>query len=168
MRPGEKEELYDLIRLTMRDHGPKAVAADLGIPYSTLMNELNPHAEAHKLGIERALDVLDLAGGAGPVLDWLCRRYGHVAVAAWRARPAAGELRDVGLRLAEDLGRVSGELRTALAPGGDAGAAISGPELRRIGDAAYALLEDVHRLLAGAEQAAGAGVVRLDQRRRGA
>lgn len=45
----------------------KALAKQLGKPYSTLLREVNPYDEGAKLGVETFFDILRLTGDISPV-----------------------------------------------------------------------------------------------------
>lgn len=45
----------------------KAVAAEIGKPYPTLMRELNPYDSGAKLGLETFLEIIRVTGDIGPL-----------------------------------------------------------------------------------------------------
>ncbi|WP_051261841.1 phage regulatory CII family protein [Desulfovibrio inopinatus] len=57
----------------------KAIAESLGKRYPTLMAELNPEQESHKLGIELLIPIMQQTGSTTP-LEYMAQRMGGVFV----------------------------------------------------------------------------------------
>lgn len=55
----------------------KAIAAEIGKPYSTLKRELNPDDDMAKLGADVLLGIMRSCGSVAP-LEWLAERLGYV------------------------------------------------------------------------------------------
>ncbi|MEG6504515.1 phage regulatory CII family protein [Nitratidesulfovibrio sp. 1201_IL3209] len=61
----------------------KALAKEIGKPYSTLLREINPYDTGAKLGVETLLEIMKHTGNIRP-LEYMARQLGY------RLEPDAG------------------------------------------------------------------------------
>ena len=126
-------------------HGAVALAKKMGIPAGTFLNELNPEAETHKLGLGRAV-AMSVAANDARIVHAFADTCGLLAF----PKPDLSDVSDAALLdlyLARDVasGRFAETVHVALEDG-----AISPGELGAIRSQAYelaaAVLEIVARL----------------------
>jgi hypothetical protein len=152
IRQFEQEEVSELLRQAMQPKGAKVIAAELGpggIPYSTLMSEINSAVDSHKLGFFRVLEILDVTGVVTPLLTWVCRRYGHLPVRVQQDVPSGNELKVSFLCASEHLGEVAKALREFTSERSENGVDLSPAELEALLRKSERLLGDVHGFIAG-------------------
>lgn len=59
----------------------KALAKEIGKPYSTLLREVNPYDTGAKLGVETLLDIMKRTGSVAP-LEFMAQQFGYALVPA--------------------------------------------------------------------------------------
>ncbi|GFM37014.1 hypothetical protein DSM19430T_16980 [Desulfovibrio psychrotolerans] len=62
----------------------KALAKEIGKPYSTLLREVNPYDTGAKLGVETLLDIMKRTGSVAP-LEFIAQQFGYMLVPAEQA-----------------------------------------------------------------------------------
>lgn len=74
-------ELSKIIHSVILDSSipPKALAQQIGKPYSTLLREVNPYDEGAKLGVETFIDILRITGDIAPV-EYIANQLGLAVV----------------------------------------------------------------------------------------
>lgn len=87
----DRQFLMLLHEVGHQDRNLKGIAAVLGVPYSTLAEQLNPNIQYKKFDIGLLPDFLDAADEDNRVLHYLAQRRGGVFVdlAASEAQPTA-------------------------------------------------------------------------------
>ena len=174
MRLSDKKELKEILQAAMRDEAcAKAVAADLGKPYFTLMAEINgldaPEPSRNKLGLVTGIEIIEITGTPLPLLEWECRRFGFLPVALPAPCPEPGAerrgepLHSTMTRISEEIGDVARALREATDSAGPGGIALTPEERRRLGTE---IREAAAALMALDLEAETAQVLPLHERRR--
>lgn len=128
-----------------KPHGAVGLAKKMGIPAGTFLNELNPEAETHKLGLGRAV-AMSVAANDARIAHAFADTCGLLAVPKPDLMDISdAALLDLWLAHAEADGRFAGAVRAALADG-----EIGAGELEKVRTMAYgcaaAVLEIVARL----------------------
>lgn len=126
-------------------HGAVGLAKKMGVPAGTFLNELNPEAETHKLGLGRAV-AMSVAASDARIVHAFADTCGLIAFPKPDlSNVSDAALLDLWLAHAEADGRFAEEVRAALADG-----EISERELESVRTMAYgcaaAVLEIVMRL----------------------
>ncbi|MBF0350590.1 MAG: hypothetical protein HQM11_06135 [SAR324 cluster bacterium] len=108
MKYQDQKELFSLLHKAVKDAGPKNIADYLDKSYPTLMGELNPIDDRHKLGLMTFFEILEKVDNQ-LVLEWITTYFNYILV----RKPEVNATHENAARLMIRAGKEFGDISRA-------------------------------------------------------